>query len=260
MQIRERMDASLGGKSLRHLDSRIVIRNIQDSAEENALFADNPVAGKRLLSARRDSLQVTLTFTVWEFQRLADRMQAIQAANAWAAAGGFLTVSTRPGQRLRVRCTGYAQAQDLRNYQEEMSLTFTAAGTPFWEEEKERAITLTGASASGSMLCGGTVSGDNAARAEFAVKATGGTLNTLTVTVGDTSMSFSSLGIAQGNTLTLAYDNRGFQRIYQGSNSKLSRRSAASKDDLLAPPGSVAFAVSANVAVSARFKVRGRFR
>lgn len=259
MQINQRIDAYLDGVSLRHTVPDVVIRDVQEQAGETPFALDSPWGAKRTLAVRRESLRLTLSLSLWEFRSLERRMAILDQVNAWAAPGGLLTLSTRPGQQLRVARTESAVTASVREYGERLRVTWDAAFAPFWEEETPRSLQLSGTSGSGSLRTGGTVRGGNCARACCEVTPTDGTLQTLTLSAGDTAMRFSGLSVASGATLRLDYDELGLLRIKKGSQSKLSCRSAVSDDDLLVPPGGAVCAFTANVECAVRFYARGRF-
>ena len=80
----------------------------------------------------------------------------------------------------------------------------------------------------------------------------------LTLTVGGTSMSFSSLGATLANPMTITYDANGIQSIRVGSTSAMSKRSGTSADDLIGICGKInEISFTANINVTAVFRFRG---
>lgn len=246
------IDAWINDVSLREVDPRIVLRRIDDAPPTvETTWGDNPGRdGQRMLGRRRTNRRVTLTFGVRELYDLAARARIVDAVNAWAQ-DGFLKVSNRPERRLPVKAAQYAVVQDPRNYNEDFSVAFDSP-FPFWEDSAAKRVQLTGSSAAGQIknlgsapaLCGVTVSHAS------------GTLNTLSITVGHSTFSFSSLGVGAGTDLVIDHDANGYLRIMAGTTSKLARRSAASGDELVAMPGINEITLTANVSVTAVVEVR----
>lgn len=250
------IDAYINNVSLRELDGRILVRAVNEQPSQSVLtYGDNPGRdGQRLLTRTRDTRRVVITFAVREIRDLAARASVVEMVNAWAQ-DGFLTVSYRPGRRLPVVVAGRATMQDPRSYQEDYSIQLDAPASPFWEDLTPQTLSIVGASGQGKLLNLGSY----CAFPEITVTPTGGTLNTLTVSVGVDTFSFTGLGVVANTKLTIGHDVRGFLRIGTASAGKLQCRTAASSDELIAQPGYNDVSVLAGTACRVEISVRGRY-
>ena len=96
---------------------------------------------------------------------------------------------------------------------------------------------------------------------DASITAAGGTVNALTVTAGNSSMTFAALGLTAGGTLTIGHDESGFLTLKIGDASVLSKRTAGSADELLVAPGKLnAVSFSADATCTALFASYGRWR
>lgn len=252
----ERIDAYINGQSLRGVDPRIILRETSDGGlQTEQLWGDNPGrAGQRRMGSHPQSRRLTVSFAVRELQSPAVRAAVIDKVNAWAQ-DGFLQFSSRMHQRIPVIRSGVAAIGTAKDYTEEFAVTFDAAPSPFWESADTEKVTISGKSASGQIKNLGSAP----AEAIFTAIPTGGTLNTLAVTVGGTRMDFTGLAVAKNGVLALGYDSAGYQYIRSGTVSKLGCRAAASADDLLAVPGVNACSIVANVACNITIEVRSKW-
>lgn len=250
------LDAAFGADTLRGADPRIVVTNISQEIAVKASYGENSGRdGRRKHRVRREVIRVTVAFKIWEFESVPDREAAVEAANAWAR-DGWLTITSKPGRRLMVQCAGRAATRNPRDYKEEYQLIFETAQSPFWEDEAPAVFTLSGTADTAEIRVPGTYE----SVFDVSVAHASGTLNALTLAVGDTTMSFSGLAVAAGVPLTLCHDDAGRLMILAGSASKYACRSAASDDELLAGPGVVTAAVTAGVSCTVTLSVRGRYR
>lgn len=241
------------GQSLETVSSLILIRDIVDGVPQTELnYGENPGRpGQRLLMRRRVSRKVNIVFAIRELRDLAKRADIVDWANAWAK-DGVLKISNRRHQKLRVICAERAAIQKPRDYTEEFTISFEAPW-PYWEEENPAKLTLTGASASGTLTCVG--SAPSLARAT--ITPTGGTLTSMTLELGESLITLNSLSIASGAALTIEYDERNLLRISSGENQLLSKRTEDSTDDLMAQPGLNHAAFTANTACTVNLEVCG---
>lgn len=253
-----KLDAWMRGDSLRDIDRRVQITDIsQEISSKTTSAAKTAYAGRRRDSARRDALKITVAFTLYEFTDIWARDAALDSVNAWAR-DGYLEISTRPGKRLFVICTGRAAPKNPRDHTETFQLHFEAADEPFWEDSAPVSFSLSGTAASARVSVPGT---RECAPADVTITPTGGeTLNTLTLTLGGAQMAFTGLNVASGQTLTLSHDEQtGFLKITAGSASKYACRTGSSDDELTCDPGWQAAGFTANTACAVSFSLRGRY-
>lgn len=250
------LDAAFGAENLRDADPRILVTNISQEIRTKTTYGENSGRdGRRMHRMRREVIRITVSFKLWEFSSVQDREAALEAANAWAR-DGYLTISSKPGRRILVQCAERAASRKPRDYKEEFQIVFETAESPFWEDESPTQYTLSGTADSEAVSVPGTYE----AIFEVAVGHASGTLDALTLTVGDTAMAFSGLNIAAGTDLTIGHDEAGRLTILAGSASKYACRSSESSDELMAGPGGVTVALSADVNCNVTLSVRGRYR
>ena len=252
-----KLDAWLHGDSLREVDGRVQLADISQEMSVKTVYAANTGrAGRRRGRIHRDVLKITISFTLFEFMDIWARDAALESINAWAR-DGYLEISTKPGRRVFVNCTGRAAAKQPRNHKEVFQLTFETDDSPFWEDAAPTVYALSGTTASESISVPGT---RESAPADVTVTPGGGTLNALTLTLGETRMSFTGLNVAAGQTLALSHDEQtGFLLITAGNVSKYTCRGGESDDELTCSPGRQTVGFAANTACEAAFSVRGRY-
>lgn len=209
--------------------------------------------GLRLLRRVRESLTVRVNFLIPEYDP-AKRRDALTQVSRWAARGGYLTTSERPGQRLRIDyCT--VPVMSALGWSDEVDLEMTALASPFWETETEYAAST--AAASSLKLPGFgvdcPVSCDVYNNGE-------GPLTRVALTCGGTQMTFEGLSLQPGEFLQISAGSDGVLTATAGDASVLMHRTAGSHDLLLAAAGGATdVAVEADQAVRAVFRARGRY-
>ena len=156
------------------------------------------------------------------------------------------------GQQLRVVCDTLPMLSAL-SWLDEIHMEFTAYAPPFWELTEETAVTTIGAAT--LMLPG------DAEDVPVACEVTNlgdDPLTTLTITCGNTHMTFSGLAIAPGGVFRL-WEEDGLLHATDGAASLLMHRTPDSSDLLLADGGrAAALLVSGDQPVEATFHARGR--
>ena len=254
-----RYEAWLNKKSLSAIDPSIYILDIAYESPRFILdMVDKPGKdGKYFTGRNARSSSVVIPFEIRE-QDTARRQDVCRRVQAWAMGGGILTTRDRRDQRLRVICEDPSAVSSALKWTQPIKITLTAYEQPFWEDEHPRSATVSGTSANKSLY----VPGFGAqTRVEASAKnSSGSTINALTLKAGGTTMSFEGLGLADGETLDIDYDENGLLRIRVGEVSKMSCRTAASDDDLMLITGeSGVVSVSADASVTAVFRARGLY-
>ena len=162
------------------------------------------------------------------------------------------TDKTSVSIRLRCICDAFPTIASARNWTDALQIVFTAYALPYWEEEFEKTLTLTGTSANGTLYVPGNVDG---ALITASIKANAA-LSSVNLTANGKTLSLTGLSVSSGQTINITYDNALIQSIKVGSTSLLNKRTGA--DDLLAKCGeNNVLSVSASASVNATFKVRG---
>ena len=254
----ERYDALLNGVSVRDCDPRIIISGVTESApkEKSNITVMGYTHGSRLTKTVRQELSVSVTIGIKETD-MHERDAVYETIRKWGRSAAYLTTSARENQRLYVEDMNIKSSG--KKWTETVTLTFTAYAKPFWENIGAQGASIGTAATSGTSTLFAPGNADECT-VDAEITAKGGTLNTLTVTVGDTSMSFTALGITVNNKLTIAHTDEGLLTIKNGSTSLMAKRTGASADDLIAEPGtsnSVSFA--GNVTCTAKYSTRGRW-
>lgn len=260
--MKRKVQVWIDGEELRDAEPRALIQQLRDGAPEiETVFGENPWGdGQRFIARRRTGKQITISVQIRELFDLGARQQAVDNINRWARDGVMMT-SAHPGKRIAVIATGWAALQAARDYTETLTLTFEAARAPYWEDEDATLAELTcTASTSGTGAITNPGSADAPVSVTVKPSASDGEVTSATLTVAGQSIAFSGIGATQSSPLVIDYDERGFFRARVGSASVLSKRSAASADELIAAPGVNAIGLTASAAASAVFSLRGRYK
>lgn len=247
------VEAWMDGVALSSVGPYLIQGVTEDAPELETYLAAGLRDGQWLTGLRRRSLAVTLRVAIRELFDLSRRAWAAEQLAAWAQ-GAVLELSNRPERRLRVACTGAPALGDVRSYTEELRVTWTAYAPPCWEDRTPAKLLLTGSEGEGTMQIPGT-----AETAVCLAVTPESALTDFSVTVGGNTISLSELAIPAGETLVIDRDDWDRLRITGGGVSLLSRRSAASADDLIVPPGSSQVGFGANVNCDVTATVRGRW-
>ena len=238
---------ALDWAELDEIDPRILIQGVEPAAGKETA---NTVSlwggvGSRMSRDHRDSLDIKVQFSLdIKRDRMQDRSAVFERVMAWAAKGGWLTLSQKPGRRVRVYAAQLPDEGDPLAWTQRYTITFRALGVPYWQriQPNTLALSLSGASASGQISVLG--SADTVLDLEY-TNGGSGTVNSLDVTAGSSEMHLRSLGLAAGETLVADHvDNgrwcvrririRNTQGVYRSAYGKLT---PASSDDLTVSPG-----------------------
>ncbi len=253
-----KLDCQMNGASLSALDGSILITDVEEEgAPQTLTVCDLPGReGSRFIRRRRTSLTVKIRLMIRE-RSLNRRRILLEKLARWCT-DGYLTVSYRRGQRLGCVCVQGVEGVSVTGWAEEITLIFRAYGLPWWEDTVPKTLTLAPGE-EGSLHLGGTAE-TTWAEAEAACLTA---VNTLTLTCGETAMTFTDLAMTPGETLRLTWDREGMQQIRiqgNGTRSALGCRTADSDDDLLVPANkTVPLRVEADGQVAVTFRARGRY-
>ncbi len=248
-----RFNCTLDGVSLASLDERIVILDIlEDAPRMTTVSLPLHTGGQRVLTTRRESITIRVRFAIHE-EDLTARQTVMQSVHTWAMKGGTLTISPRPGQRVKVSCTALPDLT-FRDWPEEMTLAFTSIYAPWWEAAEH--TTLSGSSAH-TLLVPGTA--DYADMDVLIINTNASAITSLTVRCGDTHVTFQNISLPSGGQLVLSHVKGAFSAHLDGR-SILNRRTMDSSDELLLPCGeTIELSVEAASPLYTFFQVRGRY-
>ena len=267
MQMRHRV--ALDGVELDGVDSRIMISKIETADGKETISAVSlwgDTAGSRVTNVHRDSIEITVKFRIRLKKRsMAEREEVIEKANAWAFGGGWLTTNYKTNRKIRVFRAQAAGAGDPWEWTKEYSIVFRACGVPYWQERNPEIVMRQGVS-SAAVVLGVNGSEKSVVEAQFK-NTSGGTINTFSINTGESAMSFSALGLGNGETLVIDHYDNGKKCLLRlrimstgGSyRSVMNKRSGGSSDDLDVTPGLKTVHVSAGGAGNITVSCSGRF-
>lgn len=204
-----RRRAALNGEQLDQVDSRILIQGIETQAARNQ-FSTQSIGGgcgSRVTGQKRDWLDVIIRFTINEKSyHPQERVDVLEAANSWAAKGGWLTVSYKPDRRLRVFMAQPAAEGDAAS-RSTYAITLRACGVPYWLQQNATVLYRQGVNDVQLTMAN---PGNAESEVEFQFHNTSGqTVNILSVNTGESVMTFSGLGLQSGETLTVTHADTG---------------------------------------------------
>lgn len=259
--MRTRISVALNGAELHAIDAAIVLQGVDEGAASWNIATGNRAGndGQHVNGIEKRYRDVVVNFAIAEKRDLIRRANIIQQVCGWAAAGGDLTVSYRDRQKLRVMCVSLPAVKSLDKWAETYSITFRAYQVPFWQSmDAESAAISAGTSGSASLRVKETGGGKLCFKA---TNSSGSTVNTASISANGKTISFSSLGLANGEKLIGDYDDNDIQRlrILNGSTyrSVLDKRTGA--DDVLLKQGGNTVSVSSGAALSWNVYTYGRW-
>lgn len=237
---------ALNGVWLDQVDSRIVISSVEPADGKDNISAVDAAAGygQRITGNRRSTVDMVVKFRILEHGHSGSGQQAraevLEKINAWAAAGGELTVDYKPGRRLNVILAQAPGEGSLWDYTKEFTITFRAYAIPYWEDAVASGTSFNAAAGTGSRSI--IIEGSAKTQCDVSVANTSGqTMNTCSLSVGGQGMSFTGLGLASGETLVIDHVDglvririRGTGGAYR---SAMAMRTGA--DDYMVAPGTV---------------------
>lgn len=242
-------DAALNGVSIHSLAEEIILRDIVENPVDMDIQSSKRSMhpGTRVTSRIRRKLEIELTCVIYT-QDSTRRAEVSSMLAAWANAGGYLTVSTRPGKQLYVRLSKMpAQGSALR-WQEDITFTLTAYEKPFWEDENVQFASFdTEWEESSQVYRGSAVLQPDGNAGEVPITVLMETIGETTLThvkiiSGDTGMELVGLDVVgtsnSTSMLNIVYSDDDVLSIAgygpNGAASAMKNRTAESSDDLLA--------------------------
>ena len=266
MQLKHRV--ALDGVELDSIDYRIMIQKIEvaDGKENISTVSLMGGSGSRVTNIHRDSLDVTVKFTIrLRKTEMAAREEILEKVNAWAFAGGWLTTNYKENRKIRVFRAQAAAAGDPWNWTKEYAIVFRACGVPYWQELNAETVMFTNVA---SKVITFGVKGSEKSVLDVQFKNTsGGTVNSFNISTGEASMSFSNLSLANGEALVIDHDDNGKRNNLRirikgtaGSyRSAMAKRNTGSSNELTISPGTHTVTMSAGGAGTIIASCNGRF-
>lgn len=256
--MRTRYLVGLDGVELSAIAPEIIVTDITHNAPVREVRASDIAGrnGKLYTRTVTSSTGVTVSFEIHtpDVRRRAALMEEVQR---WAMPGGVLTTSDRPDRVLRVVCDSPPTIGSAQKWTGVCSIGFVAYAVPFWEDETPRRVSITG-NGSKSLFVPGFAA---PAGVEAKVTNTGSSsISSVTLTAGETSMTFAGVAVEAGKTMTIAHDTRGLLTARIDGTSVLDKRTPESSDELELDPGKHAtLSVTTDGTASTTFEVRGRY-
>ena len=262
--MRTRVSVELNGIDLASIDSLIVLQSVDEQSPSWNISTGSRAgnSGLHINGIEKKSRDIVVSFGIDEQRDLIRRSTILQNVAAWAAKGGVMTVNYRDRQKLRVICTQLPEVKSIRKWTDTYSITFSAYAVPYWQsmDPESKAIS---AGTSGSA----TLAVKESAGGKLCFEATnssGSTVNAVSVGANGKTITFASLGLANGETLIGDYDENDIQRlrIKNTSNvyrSVLDKRTTASADDVILKQGANTVSVTSGSALSWNVYTYGRW-
>ena len=259
---------ALNGVQLDEVDDRIMIQRVEtgDGKENVSAVSLAGRSGSRVTGQHRDSLDITIKFCIrYRKRNMAERTEVLEKVNAWALGGGWLTVNFKTNRRICVFRAQPVSEGDPWDWTKEYQLVMRACGMPYWQQESP--VILQRQNTSSVTLRLG-VEGSEESPLEVSFQNTsGGTVNTFTVNTGESSMSFSSLALANNETLVIDHHDTGKKCVLRirirGTGgtyrSAMAKRSTASSNELTVSPGTHDIAITAGGQGKVTVSSYGRF-
>ena len=227
--MRDLMTCALNGADMFDLDDRIYIEDITEKVN-----IDHEAVGRAAYgmlpqnTPRHKSIVITVKFMVKERIRF-ERNGVVHKIQSWAKQG-WLTTNIHPNQRIYVFCTGLPSINTFK-WTERMEVQFTAYGEAYWQDITPLEYSSETDTTSASMIIKPICSHDCFFEAQ--ITPSGGTLTSVSVTVGSQSFQLSGLSISANAVLSIYYDELHLLHIESGGVSLLNKRTGASSDDLI---------------------------
>lgn len=237
--------AALGGVAFLSLADELLLTDIVENPVQMDTQTVPRAMGEGMLRTvnRRESLSVRLAYQI-RTQDVARRAEVRDLVAAWAAKGGVLTVSTRPGKQLQVVCDTPPAQGSSGNWTDTLELVFTAYAVPYWEDDADVSISVSTVwnESRGEYYYANVIhpTGNvDAVPLRFMMLYTGTeTLNRLKIISGSKAIEFTDMGVTRLNVVQITYDANGLLKAYKGSGvSLLPMRTPESEDELFVTPG-----------------------
>lgn len=231
--MRTDITCALGGVSLHELDSRIYVEDIKEDPNYTMETVSRAGYGTfPLTNPERDSLVIKVIGYVKERDRTA-REAVYQKILGWCTNGWF-TKNTRPGQRIYVYCTKPPGTETYKSAR--LEIEFTAYGeASYWQDVTP--VQVSSSSAVSSATVSITPSGTQECFLEAEIAPSSGTLTSVSITARGRTIALTGLSVTQSAPLLIFYDELHILHIESDGTSLLSKRSAASADDILLKAG-----------------------
>ena len=243
----------LDAMPLHAIDPDIIVTDIMEAqAETNTHTAPRANGHGMIVTKRtRESLSLSVHFVIWERDTLR-RKDVLRKIIAWAKNGKYLSISDRPGQRLRVELDSIPVIDSSLHWTQSLAITFVAYASPFWEDEEPAQVRVSSEENTSTFTIMPAGDGDECTM-DVVFSDAG-----MPVTI-KTPLSSITFGASGNGELVIKHDNGIFSATVDGI-SVLSSRTPESSDNLLLIPGQAnEVTITTNGAHWCEAETRGRW-
>lgn len=239
--MRGKVQVALDGMELHAISESIIPQGVDEGNITVNVTQTGKGAGygQRVTGVEDRTRDVTVRF-VLKCRDTEERAEVLDAINRWAVGEHDMTVSYRPGKKLRVLCVTPINVQYVGKWTSEYKVGFRAIEIPYWEDRWPVTAAETASAGTDteiSIINSGSVEACLQLRAVLTGAATG----LKVVSEGQTMEITGITGAASGDIIVIDYDARGIQRIARITTNEtvslLGKRTEASADDIVLAPG-----------------------
>ena len=252
--MKRKTDAILNDVNLISVNNKIIAVRVLENAVQDELVTESNHAlpGQAITGQKRPQLTVSVFAKIKELYDMQSRMAVIDQINTWAAKGGMLKLSYKPGKQLPVKLVKPASAGDIRQYNNEIELLFASNGFAYWQDVSPAAYALS--EGAGSVAVPG-----NAPTTVDATVICRSSITTLTLALADSEIVLNGIGASSGDVISITHDAYGRMSIKNGGESLYPYLSEASDDCLIVPHGVQSYAVASSGTVEVLLYIKGRW-
>lgn len=222
------ISVTLNDVPVTQMSDKIIAVRVEEQPLQSELITETNgiLSGKSIVRTKRADLTLSVFVKIRELYDMTARMEAINALNSWAAGGGALKVSYRPGMLLNVVLLKPAAPGNIRSYNDEIELAFASDGLPYWTDTSQTVYSIT--QGAGTVFVPGN--------AETAIDANiicDTAVNDLTLQIDGKALILTDIGASSGDVIVITHNNYGRMSVKNGSVSLINKLSPSSYDCLI---------------------------
>lgn len=244
----------------------LINRVIVSPVEIKTNYADRLRGGRALMQKQRSHMLITLQAQIKGGRYPVARAEAIDALNAWAAPGGWLRLSNRPGKRILVNTIKLASEETVHGKAEVAEIQFSADASPYWEDIEPHAFQFRAANNQGVYSERVNYTAESLVELTATVTGTAALTHMMVRCAGmrgenPRKIELNGLNIENGEQLYLTYSDDGIMSITTQYGVSCLNKLTSDSDDVLTVPGkpglSLKWSINAQATVDVR--IRGRW-
>lgn len=265
--MRSQVSVSLNGVALTDVDERILLQRVDEAApsvSQNTVGLANGI-GQIVTSTERQYMDISIGFAIGIPRDLTRRAEILDKVTAWAANGGLLEVSYRPGKQLRVMMVQQLAVGYIREWTEEYTLVLRAF-IPFWEDVTPHVVPSNRFKDHVIEIKKITWTAETPLDVSaLSIADPGNVMTMVRITIGTQVLEYSGFEMLTGDTLRIWHNDAGLlmadiTHAADGSiESIYGLRTAASADDLLLPVAPCGVRVESDRLCNWTLSIRGRY-